>query len=112
MLGGPPRKLLDDISTAPAFSPDGKRMAFIRPLAGGARAIVLANPDGTGQRPLATRAGSDPYEDTAPAWSPDGTEIAAFAGEMPAQRARILLVTTIPAANGTSALPVSIRGEG
>jgi Tol biopolymer transport system component len=92
VLGGPPRKLLDDISTAPAFSPDGKRMAFIRPMAAGARAIVLANPDGTSQRALATRAGSDTYEDTGLAWSPDGTQIAAFAGEMPAQRARIVLV--------------------
>ncbi len=92
VLGGPPRKLVEDISTAPAFSPDGKRMAFVRSMAGGARALVLANADGTGQRPLASRAGSDTYEITRVAWSPDGAQIAAFAGEMPAQRARIVLV--------------------
>ena len=92
VLGGPPRKLVEDISTAPAFSPDGKRIAFIRSLAGGARALVLANADGTGQRRLASRAGSDAYEITRVAWSPDGTQIAAFAGEMPAQQARVVLV--------------------
>ena len=30
VLGGPPRKLVQDINTAPAFSPDGTRMAFTR----------------------------------------------------------------------------------
>ena len=30
VLGGPPRKVLEEIYTAPAFSPDGTRMAFIR----------------------------------------------------------------------------------
>ena len=29
-LGGPPRKVLYDIDTPVSFSPDGKRMAFIR----------------------------------------------------------------------------------
>ena len=42
--------------------------------------------------PRVPRAGSDTYADTRVAWSPDGTLIAAFAGEMPAQRARIVLV--------------------
>ena len=30
VLGGPPRKVLEEIDTPPAFSPDGTRMAFIR----------------------------------------------------------------------------------
>ena len=92
LLGGPPRKLVEDISTAPAFSPDGTRMAFVRGMANGEQVIVLANADGTGERRLASRAEPDPYAQTRVAWSPDGTEIAAFAGEMPAQRARIVLV--------------------
>ena len=92
VLGGPPRKLVEDISTPPAFSPDGKRMAFIRRVADGARDIVLAGADGTHQRRLTSRTASDTYAETRLAWSPDGTLIAAFAGEMPAQRARILLV--------------------
>ena len=35
---------------------------------------------------------SDAYAQTRVAWSPDGTQIAAFAGEMPKQRSRIVLV--------------------
>jgi Tol biopolymer transport system component len=92
LLGGPPRKLVEDISTAPAFSPDGTRMAFVRGMANGEQVIILANADGTGERRLASRAAPDPYASTRVAWSPDGTEIAAFAGEMPAQRTRIVLV--------------------
>ena len=91
LLGGPPRKLVENIGTAPAFSPDGTRMAFVRGMAN-EQIIVLANADGTGQRQLASRAEPDPYDQTRVAWSPDGTEIAAFAGEMPGPRARIVLV--------------------
>jgi len=92
VLGGPPRKLVQDISAAPAFSPDGARMAFVRSKAGGERAIILANADGTGERRLAMRAAPDVYAPTRLAWSPDGTQIAAFAGEMPRQKSRIVLV--------------------
>jgi len=92
LLGGPPRKLVEDIGTAPAFSPDGRRMAFIRGMADGGQVLVLANADGTNERRLASRPESDAYAQTRVAWSPDGTEIAAFAGEMPKQRSRIVLV--------------------
>ncbi len=92
VLGGPPRKLVQDINTAPAFSPDGKRMAFVRGMADGGQVIVLANADGTDERRLASRPESDVYAQTRVAWSPDGTEIAAFAGAMPKQRSRIVLV--------------------
>ena len=73
-------------------SPDGKRMAFVRDLPGGGTAIVLFNADGTNQRVLASRAEPDVYVQTQVAWSPDGTLIAAFAGEMPKQKSRIVLV--------------------
>jgi Tol biopolymer transport system component len=92
LLGGHPRKLMDDVDTPPTFSPDGKRMAFIRSTSTGERAIVLANIDGSNQRRLASRAEPDLYAQTRVAWSPDGTLIAAFAGEMPQQKTRIVLV--------------------
>jgi Tol biopolymer transport system component len=54
-------------SEAPAFSPDGKQIAFARVGAG----IFSMNVDGSGLRALTT-SGRDSY----PAWSPDGKQIA------------------------------------
>ena len=91
VLGGPPRKVLEDINTPPAFSPDGTRMAFTRSAAEGGQ-VIIASADGTNQRRLASRPASDGYTGRRVAWSPDGTLIAAFAGEIPRQRSRIVLV--------------------
>jgi dipeptidyl aminopeptidase/acylaminoacyl peptidase len=64
---------------APAWSPDGKRIAFVRytgpnelPRAN----IYVMNPNGTGETKL-TSAGTS---DTALSWSPDGTKIALTRG--------------------------------
>ena len=92
VLGGPPRKVLDDANTAPTFSPDGSQMAFIRGAADGRTVITLASAEGANQRELASRPFADPYEPSKPAWSPDGRWVAAFAGEMPKQKSRIVMV--------------------
>ena len=52
---------------------------------------MIANADGTNQRRLASRPAGR-LSERAVAWSPDGTLIAAFAGEMPKQKSRIVLV--------------------
>ena len=54
-------------STAPAFSPDGKRIAFVRTGAG----IFLIDANGTGVRRI-----TDNGRDAFPTWSPDGKQIA------------------------------------
>ena len=54
-LGGQPRMIISGIDSPPTFSPDGKRMAFLRARSPQANesSIVVANVDGTGGRVLA-----------------------------------------------------------
>jgi Tol biopolymer transport system component len=80
-LGGQPRKIVEGIDSQPAFSPDGKQMAFLR--AGfptpDESAVVIANADGTGVHTLTTVHAPDifaPIFFAGASWSPDGTMIA------------------------------------
>jgi hypothetical protein len=56
---------------APAWSPDGARIAFSRSSNGGGANIWTADADGTDQTPL-TPGGANESE---PAWSPDGRQV-------------------------------------
>jgi TolB protein len=73
-------------ATEPSFSPDGKRIAFIRLGAG----IYRMNADGSGQRRLTSGA-----RDIYPVWSPDGKRIAFLRPYRAAWR-----VHTMPSAGG------------
>ena len=79
LLGGPTKKILEDIDTAITFSPDSKRFAFIRgnPINTTA-ALIMANADGTGEQTVITRPIKDFFFGKAgnPAWSPKSDMIA------------------------------------
>jgi Tol biopolymer transport system component len=92
LFGGPKSRLVDGLDTVPAFSPDGTRMAFVQRQSSGEMAIVLASADGTNQHRLAARQSPSDFQNKRLAWSPAGNQIAAFAGMMPRQRSRIVLV--------------------
>jgi Tol biopolymer transport system component len=81
-LGGVTRKLLEGIDSAPAFSPDGRSMAWVkaRHPSPGESALMVANADASEPRVLATRREPEvfaPIFYTGPSWSPDGTRLVA-----------------------------------
>ena len=80
-LGGSPQRLMERLDSTVAFSPDGKRLAFVRSEFPSKEesALIVANSDGTGEQTLATRKMPErfaPLYFVGPSWSPDGTRIA------------------------------------
>jgi eukaryotic-like serine/threonine-protein kinase len=71
-LGGTPRPLLSGIKGAVSFSPDGKRIAFVR----GEASLMAANVDGSDIRMLLDADHATEWlSGDGPAWSPDGRVI-------------------------------------
>ncbi|HXW03896.1 MAG TPA: protein kinase [Vicinamibacterales bacterium] len=93
VLGGGARLVIEDIDTAAAFSPDGSQVAFIRGFpSDGASAVMLAQADGSGQRPLATRKRPAEFPLAGLAWSPDGRTIVATGANEERLRGEIVAI--------------------
>jgi Tol biopolymer transport system component/DNA-binding winged helix-turn-helix (wHTH) protein len=77
-LGGTPRKLVADVDSGVAFSPDGRRICYQRWLSHQNQTeLKIANADGSAERSLARihDTNSQSPGDPAPDWSPDGRTI-------------------------------------
>lgn len=85
----------------PAWSPDGKKIAFTS-ARDGQREIYMMNPDGSGQRRLKRSR----FDSLLPAWSPDGKKIAYMEGTGD-------FTATIYAMNADGSVPRRVvRGQG
>jgi len=86
-LGGTPRRLLGDVRSPVGWSPDGRRMAFVRgDTDGRTSSLVIASEDGSGERVITTRRIPKYFVNlnistrpgARPVWSPDGRTLALF----------------------------------
>ena len=97
-------RLTNDVMSEgkPAWSPDGRQIAFVRfrSTSDEATDIYVMNPDGSGQTNLTNNA----YQNflTPPVWSPDGTRITFVSGN------RELFVMN---ADGTGAIQLTTNGR-
>jgi serine/threonine protein kinase len=87
-LGGDSRKLIDPVWSAPGWSPDGARMAFLsQNLASTEFRVMVANADGSGLKTVGTRKipqryltlSFSPTSYLRPLWLPDGHSVAVVA---------------------------------
>jgi serine/threonine protein kinase len=77
ILGMPPEKLTENITSSVGFSADGKQIAYIKRDTNEAESeLIIASPDATEERVLAKRRAPLFFAEFAPNWSQDGKVIA------------------------------------
>lgn len=99
VLGGEPTKLTTDVYSKVSFSPDSKRIAFVRNNRQevGKSYLVISNADATDERIISTHdlsgAFAYPGLPIPPAWSPDGQTLACAVGQSPASLIAVQIET-------------------
>jgi DNA-binding winged helix-turn-helix (wHTH) protein/Tol biopolymer transport system component len=78
IIGGVAEKVLENVHSRLALSPDGSQVTFFRrsKLQENSAAIVVVNLDRTGEREIAIRPNHQNFTSVSPVWSPDGSLLA------------------------------------
>ena len=105
VLGGPSKKLIDNVESPIALSPDGRRAAFIRNnQANGRDDLIIASLDDGREWTLASRHQPESFAlASVPAWSPDGSVIITGVGSTDSRGAFVNLVA-VQVKNGSQKL--------
>lgn len=95
--GPPPMPVLTGIDSTITFAPDGRRFAFYRvdPGTPGTSSLIVADRNGGGEQVLASRTVPKRFAPrffTAPAWSPDGAQIAVAVQDESTRTTDLLLI--------------------
>ncbi len=96
-LGGGARRIITGVDSQPTFSPDGKRMAFLRARfpSDTESAVIVANVDGSDEKTLASAKAPElfvPIFYAGASWSPDGKIIAAAVVDRSARKGFIVAI--------------------
>ena len=77
VLGGTPRLLANDVDSPATFSPDGKRIAYLRGYPQQSEVnLFIANADGSNEQQVAGSTAPETFVFEGMSWSPDGKRIA------------------------------------
>jgi serine/threonine protein kinase/Tol biopolymer transport system component len=99
-LGGTPSQRVVDVDSPISFSPDGKRFVFVRQSSKAKTSnLMIANADGSGEKPLSTLNEPAYFSTNGPAWSPDGARIAV--SETPTGDFQKYMLETVTVDSGT-----------
>jgi Tol biopolymer transport system component len=111
-IGAASKKLIENIDSCVAFSPDGQRIAFVRASSSMTESrLMIANADGTAEQTIATRKSPDLFLASGVvriAWSPDGKIVACPAARIDANNNHFSLVG-VSVEDGTETLLSSQR---
>lgn len=100
-LGGTPKKIIEDVDSNVTFSPDGKRLAFLRHLPQqGTDSIFVANADGSNPQQLINTKQTEFKFFINPAWSPDGAKLLVGTGTGMDEKLDGIVLAEIAVADG------------